>query len=61
MSLATLINKFISNLARILLKEKKDMKRDRQKKSENNDNSWVSLTMSDQSLLKLFKHYFQSL
>ena len=32
MSLATLINKFVSNLAKILLKEIKDMKIDRRKK-----------------------------
>ena len=40
MSLATLINRYISNLAKILLKEIKDMKIDRKKKKvKTNDNS----------------------
>ena len=60
MSLATPINKFISNHAKILLKEMKDMKIDRGKKMrKTDDNSQVSLTTSDQSLLKLFNDHLQ--
>ena len=39
MSLATLINKFISNLAKILLKEIKDMKTDRREKNAKTDDN----------------------
>ena len=39
MSFATLINKFISNLAKILLKEIKDMKIDRREKKHEDDHS----------------------
>ena len=61
MSLATPINKFISNHAKILQKEIKDMKIDRRKKkpTKTDDNLQVSLTMSDQSLLKLFNYHLQ--
>ena len=63
MSLATPISKFISNYAKVLLKEIKDMKIDRRKKKKKNaktgDNLHVSLTTSDQSLLKLFNNQLQ--
>ena len=59
MSLATPINKSISNHANILLKEIKYMKIDRGKNAKTDDNLHVSLTRSDQSLVKLFNHHLQ--
>ena len=55
-ALATPVNIFISNHAKILLKKIKDMKIDHQKKPMT---IHVSLTTSDQSLLKLFNHHLQ--
>ena len=62
MSIATQINKFISNHAKVLLKEIKDVKIDRRKKKKKRKPITilqVNLTMSDQSLLKLFNHHLQ--
>ena len=61
MSLATPISKFISNHAKVPLKEIKDMKIDRRKNAKTDDNLHVSLTTSNQSLLNLFNHQLQGL
>ena len=62
MSIAIQINKFISNHAKVLLIEIKDMKIDRRKKTRKPMTILqVNLTTSDllKGLLKLFNHHLQ--
>ena len=53
MSIATLINKFISNLPKILLKEIKDMKTDRQKKKRNKRTMMVLYRSPEYQVVKV--------